>query len=696
MPIVAMPDGAQVQFPDDMPSDQIRSLIVQKFPELGRQQEREQSIIPRAISDIPAEIAGAAGENIKAIKEGFAGDKAEQGTIGGLVATGKGILAIPGLAMSPITGAARSLLGHPLADAEHAIGTVVNPEVAARDNADEMYANAKSGVDKAMMAAAPSRGGLQITVRPSSPPSPPATGPLGVTLSEGQATRDLGAIQREQVALRAPSGAAGERAKEFAAQQAQQVQSARDRVARGFDQFGQRVVETPQEAGQLVQQSVQQEAAARKADVANAYDRAKALPGDIDSGAFNDIATSIKTDLSSRPDPVVIDDKLTPFASHAIKDVEQRIANLQIQNRASPAGQPPQNQIAGITLQGVDQMRRRLSAFRSDAFRSGNSADGRAAQGVIDAFDSHIDQAINNGAFRGDPRAVQAWNAARAAHADYKSAFGKGKNDPVGRVVERILGTKENPAAIPNDVADFMYGSSGVNPNSLNVAVANRIKGILGDKSPEWSAVKQGLFSRLAETPQGVTDFGPGKIAQRLRKFMDGDGKELSDAVFSPAERSLMRQYADLHRALEVPQAGANWSNTSTVLMPMLKKVSAGFATLVGGVLGHVAAPGMYGAGEVIGGAITGKVGSLIKDASDARKIMRQMPLAVEATKKWQKALAAYNKANTPPSRVALSVATSNWARSLKPLGIDLASVAESPGVSTAQDQPEIPRPPGQ
>lgn len=35
MPIVKMPDGAQVQFPDDMPPAQIKALIVSKFPQLG-------------------------------------------------------------------------------------------------------------------------------------------------------------------------------------------------------------------------------------------------------------------------------------------------------------------------------------------------------------------------------------------------------------------------------------------------------------------------------------------------------------------------------------------------------------------------------------------------------------------------------------------------------------------------------------
>lgn len=39
MPDVIMPNGDIVSFPDDMPQEQIKSLIVGKFPELGKQQE---------------------------------------------------------------------------------------------------------------------------------------------------------------------------------------------------------------------------------------------------------------------------------------------------------------------------------------------------------------------------------------------------------------------------------------------------------------------------------------------------------------------------------------------------------------------------------------------------------------------------------------------------------------------------------
>jgi hypothetical protein len=267
--------------------------------------------------------------------------------------------------------------------------------------------------------------------------------------------------------------------------------------------------------------------------------------GEIHASAFDDIGNTIKHDLSSRPEPIIIDDKLTPYASQAIRDVENRIAQLQVQNRASPYPQSPRQNIVGINLEGVDQMRRRLSAMRRDAYSSGNAADGRATQAVLDAFDDHIDRAVNGGFFNGDPRAVNAWNDARAAYSDYRKTFTGSNNDRVGKVIDQITGRAGGDAAIPNAVADFIHGSSG-KATTLNVGVASRIKGIPGEQSPEWTGVKQGLFSRLTETPQNVTDWGSARMANSLGNFLNGKGRELAQAIYSPAERQMLQSYADM------------------------------------------------------------------------------------------------------------------------------------------------------
>lgn len=129
-----------------------------------------------AITDIGPEIANAFNENLTAFKQGFGleGQRpGEKGVIEGALDVGRGLLAIPGMVASPVTGAARSVLGHGLAGATSLAGQVINPEVAARENPRELYEASKAGVDTAMMALAP-RNASPVGMRPLPPAVPSA------------------------------------------------------------------------------------------------------------------------------------------------------------------------------------------------------------------------------------------------------------------------------------------------------------------------------------------------------------------------------------------------------------------------------------------------------------------------------------------------------------------------------------------
>ena len=286
---------------------------------------------------------------------------------------------------------------------------------------------------------------------------------------------------------------------------------------------------------------MQTTAASRKAGVNAAYDTAKALPGEIHPDVFTGMPQAIKSDLSALEKPVIIDDKLTPFASKMIDDLDNQVGQLKIQNKADPlSGKPPidpitnkPEPIVGVNLTGVDQMRKRLSALRGDAYGSGNSSDGRAASAVLKAFDDRVDQAVNGGKFTGDPAAIDAWNNARAGAADYKGTFGTKANDPI----QKIIGARGNEPLPPNQVVDQVVGSSGLVDNATQVGVAKRLKGILGDQSPEWSAAKQGIFQRLTQNPEGMTPKGTGTIANNLDKFLVGDTAKV---IYSPQEMGLL------------------------------------------------------------------------------------------------------------------------------------------------------------
>jgi hypothetical protein len=359
-----------------------------------------------------------------------------------------------------------------------------------------------------------------------------------------------------------------------------------------------------------------------------------------------------------------------------IRDLEANVGKLRIPNAADPFGAPAAERITGVNLTGVEQWRKRLSTMRGDAMRSGNAADARAARAVLEAFDNQIDNAVNSGLFSGDPRAVQAWNAARAAFSDYRSTFGRaGPGDQVGRVIEKIIGRADNPAAIPNDVADFIYGTAGTNPSSLNVAVVNRLRNILGERSPEWTAIKQGLFTRLTEAGEGMTAFGPGKTAQRINKFLNVDGREMAQRLFSPVERNMMQQYADLLRHLEVPQAGANWSNTATFAgqgfrpslgMRAAEEIGMAIATVLGGPLGHL---------PLVGGVARRgieAVAAMPRQAQDAARIARQMPVIANVVQQHTRAQRAFTLSPSARNAMRVTLAGNAMAETLGKLGITL------------------------
>lgn len=121
----------------------------------GEAAPKPQPSLTEAVTDIPAEIGRTANANLDTIQKGFT-NRASKGSIEGLMDTGKAVLAVPGLALSPVTGALKSLIGHPMAQAEHAVGTLINPKVAAQDDPQKMYENAAGDVETALSAAKPS------------------------------------------------------------------------------------------------------------------------------------------------------------------------------------------------------------------------------------------------------------------------------------------------------------------------------------------------------------------------------------------------------------------------------------------------------------------------------------------------------------------------------------------------------------
>jgi hypothetical protein len=120
---------------------------------------------------------------------------------------------------------------------------------------------------------------------------------------------------------------------------------------------------------------------------------------------------------------------------------------------------------------------------------------------------------------------------------------------------------------------------------------------VLGDASPEWAALRQGLWGRLTSATEGAAEMGPQKLANRLAEFLNGSGKPLADTMFSGRERLMMHQFLNLQQQL-IPRPGTvNYSNTAPVLRMLAGNALKGITVALGAdVAGPVGALAGYGA----------------------------------------------------------------------------------------------------
>lgn len=105
----------------------------------------------QALTDVPHEIAADASKGFSNLTS-----KPEPGALGAVKNLGKTAAGAAGLVFSPATGLYHSVIGHAMANAEHAAGTgidyVLGTDRASKDDPEAMYETAKGDVDTAMAA----------------------------------------------------------------------------------------------------------------------------------------------------------------------------------------------------------------------------------------------------------------------------------------------------------------------------------------------------------------------------------------------------------------------------------------------------------------------------------------------------------------------------------------------------------------
>lgn len=305
-------------------------------------------------------------------------------------------------------------------------------------------------------------------------------------------------------------------------------------------------IENPREAGEVVGQNVREAAQANRQEFRNLYDEFGRLPGEFRVDAVRGMGTRIRNELTYGSENPVIIDEGTPTAMRAITALDE-MSRPHITNLASPHADPNPEEIAAVSLRGIDQMRKRLVGYYQQA--RANPSDARATRAVLNGFDDQIERAITENLFSGDPRALQALQDARASYSRYRNTFGPQRpGDDVGTAMRRIVDRN----ATPEEISNMIIGSGKIGNAGLPVRIADRLEQILGADSDSWSAIRQAMWQKASQVRNSSGAVDPVRSSTSISDFV---GSTLAQRMFTPQERAAMRAHAqgvrDLDRSIE-------------------------------------------------------------------------------------------------------------------------------------------------
>lgn len=242
----------------------------------------------------------------------------------------------------------------------------------------------------------------------------------------------------------------------------------------------------------------------------------------------------------------------------ALRQLEAEDAAVAAGNKASdfpgdrPMRQPGTGESRPVDLKQMDEARKQLVTMlgdaKSKAFSTGDRSDLRAMSRILSEFDNVIEDALKSGKFSGDAGlAAELQAAARKSHAEYREMFtSRGAQDPIGRVVEKILGRYTDTAATPEQIMALGYGPASRPGTGESVKVALRLRKVL--PAEDFARWKQGLVGYVDDA-----SLSPAKRSQRINDFLDSSMGR-SD-ILTAAEKTELGAYARNLRAIE-PRGG--------------------------------------------------------------------------------------------------------------------------------------------
>lgn len=369
----------------------------------------------------------------------------------------------------------------------------------------------------------------------------------GGTLSEAASAETRAATEaatlRDQQATAEWERANAAREQAIAARQAQSLQATEARTGNV----------NPQDMGAGTIEAVRDANRATEARKNRLYDVAGEAEGTIRADAVGGLHGRVMQDLENVG--VHIDPELTKAANIMANEL-QNFERLQIPNRAVGASVPttPDTEIAGISLQGAERMRKRLVSMSRGAK---TEEDGRAARSIMNSFDDWQNDAMQTSLLSGDPQALEKFQRARAANRDWRERFGYNERSDADRIVQKII--DPNAPVTPQEVAQWLIGSGKVGKQGASSRLYQNVMEATGNNAELAQGIRGGVWNALSSSANAARD---------IREFLGNSGRDLAGRLFSAEDQALMRAHANELDAARAAREAAGETAKSTKPKP--------------------------------------------------------------------------------------------------------------------------------
>lgn len=318
---------------------------------------------------------------------------------------------------------------------------------------------------------------------------PSLLGVRGIAQRGQQRSAGLADISRAEENTGVQTSGGGRRQSEQVVQAADRLSGGRAVRAQGFE---------------AIQEAVMEAKFANKQLVTSLYDQAKATNAAIPAREFGRLPDLMRTSLEG------YDLNAFPIVRARMGEMDAFVANL------------PDN--ASVRLNAISQFRARLNRTKPPANDLAQNTALSIMKGQLDSF---VDAAFNADMISGDPTAVTRWKNARAANADYRERFSANK------VIRQLT----EQAAEPEQIKKWVLNSSATGASPEAGALVGRLKSILGEDSPQFTALRQEIMFDLVEPLLSETPNIP-QFILRHDKWMR-DHPSLAAQVFPESTNAL-------------------------------------------------------------------------------------------------------------------------------------------------------------